>query len=376
MRTALLLALVAVEACGQDPDPNNSAPEIKRVSEYNGDRARWEARAEAVRHGILAGAGLDPLPVRTPLNPIVQGRRFRAGYTVENVAFESLPGYFVTGNLYRPLGRDGKRAAILHPHGHFEEDGWTARTRPEMQARAAHLAQMGAVVLAYDMVGWGDSTQLDHDVDFALALQLWNSLRAVDFLVTLPEVDARRIGVTGASGGATQALLLAAVDERIAASAPVVMLSAAWPGGCGCESGMPIRDRPPTDNAEIAALFAPRPQMIVSDGNDWTVTVPDVEYPYLSSIYGLYGAAPQVSNVHLADEGHDYGIHKREAVYRFFAHQLGLQPVPLADPVDGLEPEGIAPEPDASLRVFDGQHPRPDDAIDDPESIAALLFGA
>ncbi len=337
------------------------------------DRDAWEARARVVRTGIWRGMALDPLPARTPLNAVIHSRRERDGYSVENVYFESLPGVFVSGNLFRPTERIGRVPAILHPHGHFNQDGWTARTRPDQQLTCAQLAKMGAVCFSWDMVGWGESTQLVHGVPYAMALQLWNSLRSVDFVETLPEVDAARIGVTGASGGGSQALLLGALDPRIAAVAPVVMVSADWPGGCDCETGMPIRDDTGTNNAEIAALIAPRPALFVSDGADWTQTFPAADFPYLQGIWRLYDREPAVGNVHLADEGHDLGPSKRAALYQFFARNFALEELPLD--ATATPPEGLPLEPFPSLAAFDDDHPRPATQLTDPDQVANLLYG-
>ncbi len=348
------------------------ALQLRRLAETYRTAEQWRARAEAVRRGILRGARLDPLPPRTPLNPIIHSRREHDGYSVENVAFESLPGFFVTGNLYRPLGRSGPYAAILNPHGHFRNP--TGRFRPDMQARCATFARMGAIAFAYDMVGWGDSTQTTHEDPNVLTLQLWNSIRAVDFLLSLPEVDAERIGVTGASGGGTQTFLLAAVDERVRASAPVVMVSAHFFGGCQCESGRPIHQDPETNNAEIAALAAPRPQLIVSVGGDWTHNVPGVEFPYIWNVYRLLGAEKNVENFHLPNEQHDYGFSKREPVYRFFARHLGLDLSAVEVSPDRTPPERLVIEPPERLAVFDEAHPRPAGAVEGAEAIARALF--
>ena len=145
------------------------------------------------------------MPEKTPLQPIIHSRREYDGYAVENVAFESLPGVFVTGSLYRQTTGDGPYAGILSPHGHWDTPEDYGRYRSDMQKRAATLARMGAVVLTYDMVGYGELRALgwQHEHPKTLALQLWNSIRRVDFLTSLHDVDAGRIGITGASGGAT-----------------------------------------------------------------------------------------------------------------------------------------------------------------------------
>jgi dienelactone hydrolase len=326
---------------------------------YNTSTSAWEARVDEVRRGILEGADLDPLPIRTPLNPVIHSRKVKNGYTIENVGLEISPGFWLTGNLYRPLGRTGRLPAVVHPIGHFKMDGWLTRTQPEMQARAGHLAQMGAVVFAYDMVGWGETRQVPHSSKRALALQLWNSIRVVDFLESLPEVDPARIAITGASSGGTQTILTAAVDPRIAVSAPVVKVTAITPGGCTCETGMPVRALTDSNNAEIAALIAPKPLLIVTVGNDTTRYFPDLEAPYIEGIYRLYGSESRFRNVHLADEGHDYGSSKRKALYDFLAEHLGLDRIPLAESAPFRYPEDVELETNGSLLVWTQEVRRP-----------------
>jgi dienelactone hydrolase len=338
---------------------------------------QWKNRAATIREGILRGAGLVPLPPKGDLKPIIHSRREFKGYSVENVAFESLPGFFVTGNLYRPLDGNGPHAGVLCPHGHFpSKDGdGGGRFRPDMQYRCATLARMGAVVLAYDMVGWGESNQTTHKDENVLAFQLWNSIRSVDFLLSLKDVDANRIGVTGASGGGTQTFLLTAVDDRVKLSAPVVMVSAHFFGGCQCESGMPIHrsDKHETNNAEIAAMAAPRPLILVSDGKDWTKNVPDVELPYIRNVYKLFKAEDRVQGVFLKDEGHDYGYSKRLPVYKFFAKHLRLNLAPVVKDDGSVEESAVTIQKKEAMMVFTADHPRPDYALKDGQEIAKGL---
>lgn len=348
---------------------------LERFATTYHDLESWEKRAERIRQGIWQGAEINHLPKNTPLKPIIHSKRTYDGYTVENVAFESLPGFFVTGNLYRPVKEQPAYAAILSPHGHWQEPDDYGRFREDMQKRCATLAKMGAIVFAYDMVGYGESDQCTHKHPKALALQTLNSIRAVDFLLSLPKVDPQRIGVTGASGGGTQSFLLTALDNRIAVSVPVVMVSAHFFGGCTCESGMPIHKSPDhqTSNVEIAALAAPRPMLLISDGADWTKNMPKVEYPYIKNIYQFYGKEEHVENLHLPNEGHDYGFSKRKGAYEFLAKHLDLSLNEVTDAKGSIDESFVVVEKYPALHVFDTQNPRPAYAVRGDEAVSKLL---
>jgi uncharacterized protein len=327
----------------------------------------WQSHADSIKVQIKKGMELEVFPTRTPLNPKYRNKKILDGYTVESVVFESLPGLFVTGNLYRSSGNLKKKslAVILCPHGHFDDPKDYGRFRKDMQIRCAAFAKMGAVVFAYDMVGWGESNQLPHEFTKVLPFQTWNSIRVVDFLLTLPEADPERIAVTGASGGGTQTFLVAALDERVKVSMPVVMVAAHFFGGCTCESGMPIHKNGNTvyTNAEIACLAAPRPLLLVSDGSDWTKNNETVEYPFAKSIYKLYNQEPQVENVHLKSEGHDYGVNKRVAAYNFLARHLKLKIENITDKNGKINESFVAVQDRKDLTYFK------------PEELAALIKG-
>lgn len=348
---------------------------LPRLAAFCRDLPAWQSRAARLRAGILRAAQVDPLRGRTPLNAVIHSRRQRNGYAVENVILETFPGCFLAGNLYRPLRvEDGaKIPVVLIPQGHFPKD----RFNEDTQQLAATFARMGAMAFLYDMVGRGESTQVSHKSPHALTLQLWNSMRCLDFLLALPDADPGRVGMTGASGGGTQTLVCTAVDDRVTVSAPVVMVSSWVYGGCECESGLPIHGFAGyrTNNAEIAALAAPRPQLVVSIDQDWTRTVPQREFPYLRGIYRLFDKADLVCNVHLAGERHDFGPSKREAVYRFFAAHLGLalERVSKSDGRIDESPNGI--EAREAMLALDDAHPLPGNAPRGWDAVMASFNG-
>ncbi|MEK7832653.1 MAG: acetylxylan esterase, partial [Acidobacteriota bacterium] len=283
-------------------------------------------------------AGLWPAPTKQPIKATIFGKLDRGDHTVEKVYFESYPGFYVTGNLYRPKNATGlndstkKLPAVLCPHGHWAYGRLENQPLHSGPARAISFARQGYVAFSYDMVGYNDSSAITHQ--FAnhnstgvealwgvnlLGLQLWNSIRAVDFLLTLPEVDPARIACTGESGGGTQTFLLTAVDERINVAAPVNMVSFIMQGGSLCENAPNLRIN--TNNVEIAALTAPRPMMMVSATGDWTKNMLTSEHPAVRGIYRLFGADDKLTAIQI-DAPHNYNQQSREAVYGWFAHWL------------------------------------------------------
>lgn len=333
MRFLWILAL-AVCAAGADRRNTNTPNTDTRMTFQAPDSAEaWKARREALRKQILAAAGLWPAPPKHPLHVLFAGRVERDGYSIEKVAIETIPGFWLGGNLYRPA-QAGRHPAVLHPHGHWPYGRLENSALCSTPLLGANFARNGFVVFAYDMLGYNDTVQAPHDFtgpqyqlwNFTpLGLQLWNSIRAADFLESLPDVDPARLAMTGASGGGTQTFLMAAVDGRLAAAAPVNMVSGLMQGGCVCENAPGLRIG--TNNIEIAAMFAPRPMLLVSATGDWTREVPKVEFPAMRKVWEMLGRAGDLEVVQF-DAPHNFHKESREAVYEFFRKHLTPERAP------------------------------------------------
>lgn len=307
------------------------------------DRASWEARRDSLRLEVRQRLGIDALMDSVTHKPakLSKVRRYD-GYTVQNICIEMTPGEHVFGSIYSPTTK-GKHALIICPGGHFNK----GRYREDQQQRMGTLARMGAICVDFDLYGWGQSEEElpddAHHTSRAHVMQAAYGLVLLDYMLThRKDIDLSRIGANGGSGGGTHTVLLTALDDRFTAAAPTVNLASHFDGGCPCESGKPIHlSAGGTCNPEILAMFAPRPIMVVSDGGDWTSSVPELEYPYLQRIYGFYGAEDQVRNVHLPDEAHDFGPNKRQAVYDFFIDVFGLDRTKLDESKVTIEEEGL-----------------------------------
>ncbi|MFH1738739.1 MAG: acetylxylan esterase [bacterium] len=314
----------------------------------------WDKRAKDLREHCAISCGLWPEPKRCPLNSQIFDRIERDGYSVEKVYFESWPGFFVTGNLYRPLGKKGPFPAIASPHGHWETGRLANDERGSVPGRCINFARQGYVIFSYDMLHYCDSKQLHpHGLwdphghlwgVSPMGIQTWNSVRVIDFLESLEDVDRGRIGCTGASGGGTQTFLLTAIDDRLKVVAPVNMISAHMQGGCDCENAPNLRVD--AYNVEIGALAAPKPLIMVCCTGDWTDETPWNEYPATQSIYRLFGAEDRVTSTQV-DAGHNYNKESREAVYAWFGKWfLGID-----DPAK-LRERPFTVEKDEDLLVF------------------------
>ena len=313
---------------------------INWLSSLYNDRSSWEARKDSLRREVRQLLGIDQLlPLCAQEAPRYTKIRKFDGYSVQNFCLKTVNGHTVCGSIYAPLSK-GKHPLIICPNGHFTN----GRYGTVQQQRLGTLARMGAVCVDYDLWGWGESAdevgKEAHQTAEAHVMQALNGIRILDWMIQRKDVDTQRVGVNGGSGGGTQTVLLTVLDDRYTAANPVVSMSSWFDGGCPCESGMPIQlAGSGTCNAELAAMFAPLPMMVVSDGGDWTSTTPEVEFPYLQRIYGFYNAQDKVSNIHLPKERHDFGPNKRNAVYRFFIDTFGLDESKLDESKVTIEPE-------------------------------------
>ena len=344
----------------------------------------WKTRSDAMRRQLLVALGMWPMPEKCPLDAKIFGPIDREDYTVEKVYFRSTPGHYVTGNLYRPKGGAKQLPAVLVAHGHWKDGRLHRATKEQqaialknggepdaaraeylMQAHCAALARMGFVAFIFDMVGSGESDSMPHASGFtdakaelyshsAMGLQTWNCLRAFDFLSGLPDVDAKRVGVTGASGGGTQTFILGAIDPRPAALFPAVMVSEGMQGGCVCENCSHLRVL--GGNVEIAALSAPRP-LGMTGADDWSREIETKGLPQLKELYKLYGKEDLVTAKSWPQFPHNFNTPAREMMENFFRKHLQGK-------TDRISEPDFKPIPVEQLRVFDADHLRPKDELD------------
>ena len=373
-------------------------------------REAWEVRKRELKQRILVSTGLWPMPSRTPLNPVIFGKVTRPGFTVEKVYIESVPGHFVTGLLFRPAGKSAgsKHPAVLCPHGHggrlqdYGEGAMDALIKSGAEkyrksgrfpklARCATLARMGCVTFIFDMEGYADaqqigmgvahrlqkqrphlnspegwgfiSTQAELRLQSIMGLQTWNSIRCLDFLAGLPDVDPKRIGVTGGSGGGTQTILLCAIDPRPVVAFPNGMVSTSMQGGCTCENCCLLRIG--TGNVELAALFAPKPQGMTA-ANDWTKEMMTKGYPELRQLYGLYGKRDHVLCRSLVRFPHNYNYVSRAIMYDLFSRHLGLGDKPVVE----TDYEPLTKE---EYTVWDKKHPAPEGGEKHEKSVTGFI---
>ena len=363
----------------------------------------------AMRTDVAVALGLHPSPTMGPLHAVIHGRIDQGDYTIDKVYFESAPGFYVTGNLYRPKQFTGRIPAVLFAHGHWKDARFLNQSaehvrkeiatgqevfaeggKSRFQSMCVQLARMGCLVWQWDSLSDSDSVQLPESLvhrfakqrpemnraegwglysapaearlQSVMGLQTWNNLRSLDFVLGLPEVDPTRVAVTGASGGGTQSMILAALDDRVALSFPAVMVSTAMQGGCTCENACLLRlDR---GNVDLAALFAPKPQGMTT-ANDWTKEMATKGFPELQAYYARLGAGDHVMLHRDERSPHNYNRAARAAFYEWLNRhfRLGL-PTPIVE-------RDYRVLGKAELTVWDAAHPAPKAA--DPDFERSLL---
>lgn len=328
------------------------------LSSLYSDKAEWEARRDSLRREVRQRLDLDAFLDSCVVvkdkkgndeRPVILSKvRKHDGYTTQNICMELTPGQHLFGTIYAPDNWNFRKnrnfqngfPLIICPDGH-----WPYRYRKDEQLRLGTLARMGAICVDFDLYGWGESEhevgKEAHHSSRAHVYQAACGYILLDWMLThRKDINSKRIGVMGGSGGGTHTVLLSLLDDRVTACAPVVHLASHFDGGCPCESGKPVQlAAGGTCEPELAAVMAPKPMLIVSDGGDWTSSVPSLEFPYLQRIYGFYGAQDNVRNVHLPSERHDFGKNKRQAVYDFFIDVFHLDRSMLDESKITIEPD-------------------------------------
>ena len=308
-------------------------------------RADVQARRAAVREKMIRALG--GLPERTPLNAQVTGTIEADGYRIEKIIFESQPRFYVTANLYVPTRGTGPFPAVLFPLGH--EEG--AKAHSAWQQVLITFVRKGYVCLAWDTIGQGERVQIyDEDfsaskvvrsttehtitgaqtllVDGSLArYTIWDGIRALDYLVSRPEVDAKRIGCTGNSGGGTHTAYLSALDDRIQVAAPSCYITS-WRrllqtiGPQDAEQCIPPFLADGLDHADFIHAFAPKPYMILSAVRDFfSITGARESFAEGKRIYDMLGVSGNLAMAE-ADDGHGYNHERRVAAYKWFDKHL------------------------------------------------------
>ena len=297
--------------------------------------------------------GLGGLPQRTPLNTRVTGTLQRDGYRIEKIIFESQPGFFVTANLYLPASGTPPYPAILFPLGH--ETG--AKAYPVWQQILATFARRGYAALTWDQLGQGERVQhwdealgaskvapstTEHTVlgiqtlvtgDALARYTIWDGIRALDYLLSRPEVDAKRVGVTGNSGGGTHTAYLAALDDRLQVAAPSCFITS-WQrlletiGPQDAEQCIPGFLGAGFEHVDFIRAFAPKPYLVMSAIRDFfSLQGARSTYATATEAYTAASARDRISMAE-TDEGHGYSSGLRLASYAWFDRWLKNQTAP------------------------------------------------
>ncbi|MEX0715590.1 MAG: alpha/beta hydrolase family protein [Planctomycetaceae bacterium] len=301
----------------------------------------WNARKGEYRAQLFDMLGLDPLPEKSPLKPVVTGTVEKEGIVLEKLHFQSLPGLYVTGNLYRPAKVDGELPTILYVCGHSRqvENGRSFGNKTGYQRHGVWFAKNGYVCLTIDSLQLGEIEGLHHglyDKDMwwwlnrgytPAGVEAWNCIRALDYLETRPEVDAKKFGVTGRSGGGIYSWWLAALDDRIAAAVPVAGITSmrnhvdgCIEGHCDCMYHVNSRG---WDFEQVAALVAPRPLLILNSDADRIFPEDGVRQVHRKTrrIYELLNAGDDI-DIAITKGAHQDTPELQELAFRWFDKHL------------------------------------------------------
>ncbi len=328
------------------------------------------------RKELLKCLGLSPLPPKSELHAEVRSTDTFEGYTIEKIVYQSRLGVFVTAHLYLPMG-DGPFPAVLSPHGHWSYK----KSEPVVQARAIGLALFGIATLVVDSPGYSCDANAQNErismgphEDWFMCMgaplqgvYVWDLMRGIDYLETRNDIDAKRIGVTGASGGGTVAVYLFAVEPRLTCAAPVcaaISMETQPKNGCLCNHVPGVLQV--GDRTDLLAIGAPRPLLMVGATEDWEFP-PDAQqrgYEKLRRSHSAYKSEAVLRKVTI--EGpHDYNRRMREVVYAFFCQHLLGEPQrpfkaelrPLTDGYENPYPANTLEPTDSRLSVFGGSPP-------------------
>lgn len=390
MTNSLLLSIIAMTPIADPPDTAKADEAIhkyltaktKELSERFMDgattKAEWEAKRPKLKEQLLDMLGLWPLPEKTPLKATVTRTFDRGNVTIENVHFQSKPGLYVTGNLYRPadvrVGKQPKYPAILYVCGHSGKgrDG----NKTAFQDHGMWFASNGYVCLVVDTLQLGEVAGKHHGTYnlnrfwwqnrgyTPAGVECWNGIRAIDYLISRPEVDAERIGVTGISGGGATTVWIAAADERVKVAVPVSGMSdlesyvtnKVINGHCDC---MFFVNTYQWEWTTSLALFAPKPLMFANSDND-SIFPMDGNRRIIARLrhcYDLLGKKDLVEE-YVSKGGHDYRPDLRLAIFGFFNKHLKNDNGAVKD-ADFAKIEG------KDLRVFPEEKDLPKDQIND-----------
>jgi len=367
--SALALGFDGPSAFAQEKQPLALAPlnrfprtvqefyvEQVRAAEKRGEEARAKLKTKAdaeayvneVRTKVATCFG--KFPDKTPLNAKVIGTLKRDVYDIEKVIFESRPGFYVTANLYVPhAAKKGKKLpGVVGSCGHSHN----GKAEPAYQSFCQGLARMGYVVLIFDPIGQGERIQYAHVEkdhrpgvgvgehllagnqqflvgEFFGSWRAWDGIRALDYLLSRPEVDTRHVGITGNSGGGTMTTWLCGVESRWTMAAPSCFVTT-FRRNLENELPADTEQCPPhalalgLDHADFLACMAPKPVVILAKEKDYfDARGAEEAYRRLKHLYTLLGAPDNVK-LHIGPTGHGYSIENREAMYQWFNRATGV----------------------------------------------------